>query len=379
MEDRRVAIWRGARPLIGTVVGVGIFGLPYVFAQAGYVYGVVQLVLVAALALLTYFIFSDLLAISKGHVRFVAVVSNQLGPLGRAMATLAFFGTLWGAMLAYMIVGGQFAATVFRPLLGGQLFNYQMAFWIIASACIVGGALFVRRMQAILIPVFFVMIAALALYALPHMHVEYLNTLDTSQMFAPFGALVFAFSGFSAVPECREALGRRKNLTRSSLVLATILVTVLYALFTFAIVGMTGAFTSVQAVDGLRFVAAPWLPVFVSIIGLCTVFTAFLSVGLALTNSLLYDFRGRFLSSWWLAVIVPLCLFLFGARDFINVIGTTGGLLGGLSGIVLVVAYERARLTAQLPKRALALPQGLVALSFIVFVSMIFLTILEIA
>jgi tyrosine-specific transport protein len=379
MEDRRVAIWQGARPLIGTVVGVGIFGLPYVFAQAGYVYGAVQLVLVAALALLTYFIFSDLLAINKGHVRFVAVVGNQLGPFGRAMAAVAFFGTLWGAMLAYMIVGGQFAATVFRPFLGGEVFNYQLAFWVIASACIVGGGLFVRRLQAILIPVFFIMIAALALYALPNLHVEYLATLDSSQMFAPFGALVFAFSGFSAVPECREALGRRKQLLHRSLALATLLVTGLYALFTLAIVGMTGAFTSVQTVDGLRLAAEPWLAVFVSVIGLCTVFTAFLSVGLALTNSLLYDFRGRFLSSWWLAVIVPVCLFLFGARDFINVIGTTGGLLGGLSGIVLVVAYERARMTAQLPKRALALPQGLVGLAFIVFVSMIFLTILEIA
>ncbi len=375
MEDRSKALWQGARPLIGSVVGVGIFGLPYVFSQAGFLYGGIELILVGALSLLSYYIFSDLLAANKGHVRFIAVVSNQLGPLGRALASLAFFGSLWGALLAYIIVGGEFAGNALRPLLGGEDFSYQIAFWMLASACMIGGTLFVRRLQAFLIPIFFVMIVALSLFALPHLHVEYLTTLQPTNALLPFGVLVFAFSGFAAVPECREALGRNKGLIRSSLLLGVVLIASLYLLFCFAIVGMTGPFTSPQAVDGLRFVAGPWLQIFVSIIGLCTVFTAFVSVGNALMNSLMYDFRGRFLSSWWLTIIVPGCAFLIGARDFINVIGTTGGLLGGLAGIVLLVAYERARMTAQLPKRALAVPQGLVALSFVLFAAMIILTV----
>ncbi len=378
MEDRSKALWQGARPLIGSVEGVGIFGLPYVFSQAGFVFGGIELLIVGALSLLSFTIFSDLLAINKGHVRFIAVVSNQLGPLGRALATIGFYGGLWGALLAYIIVGGEFAGNALSPLFGGENFSYQVLFWLVASACMIGGTLFVRRLQAFLIPIFFVMIVALSLFALPHLHVEYLNTLEPTNVLLPFGVLVFAFSGFAAVPECREALGRNKGLIRSSLLLGTVLIASLYLLFCFAIVGMTGPFTSVQAVDGLRFVTSPWLSIFVSIIGLCTVFTAFVSVGNALMNSLMYDFRGRYLSSWWLAVTIPGVAFLFGARDFINVLGTTGGLLGGLCGLVLLVAYERARMTAQLPKRALALPQGLVALSFVLFAAMIILTIVEI-
>lgn len=377
MEDRKKALWQGARPLIGSVVGVGIFGLPFVFSQAGFAIGLLELVLVAALALLTYFIFADLLAVNKGHERFVAVVSNQLGPFGRAMATIAYFGSLWGAMLAYIIVGGQFVANVLHPYLGGALFHYQLAFWVVASVCMIGGTMFVRLLQAWLIPTFFILIVALALFALPHLHVEYLTVIEPAKALLPFGALIFAFSGFAAVPESRDALGRKKGLMRPAMVLATVLIAILYALFSLSIVGMTGAFTSPQAVESLRFVAGPWLSVFVSILGLCTVFTAFVSVGNAVTNSLIYDFHGRFLSSWWLAIIVPLCIFLFGARDFIEVIGATGGLLGGLSGIVLVIAYERARLTSQLPKRELALPQTLVALSFLLFVAMIVATIFE--
>lgn len=379
MEDRSKWLWQGARPLIGTVVGVGIFGLPYVFSQAGFLIGSLELLLVAGLSLLSYVIFADLLAINKAHVRFVSVIGTQLGPLGRAVAALALIGSLWGALLAYILVGGQFIYTILHPLVGGSLYHYQSVFWLVASVCVIGGTLFVRRLQAILIPVVFVMIVALVLFALPNLQVSYLTSWEPTKFLMPFGVLIFAFTGFASVPEAREVLGRKQALMRPALLLACVLIAVLYLLFSFAIVGMTGPFTSPQAVESLRLVAGPWLAIFVSIIGLCTVFTAYVSAGNALLNSLLYDFRGRFLSSWWLTVIIPLCLFLAGARDFIDVIGTTGGLLGGMCGVVLVLAYERARLSAQLPKRQLAIPQVLVGLCFVLFVVMIVLTLVELA
>ncbi len=379
MLARGRLLWQGARPLIGTVVGVGIFGLPYVFSRAGYVYGLIELVVIAALSLLTYLLYADLLAVSTTHARFVAMISHQLGLAGRWLASIGFFGALWGAMLAYIIVGGQFAVTALRPLMTIELLQAQIFIWLLASVSIIGGNLFVRRLQAIFIPVFFVMIVALTLFALPNLHFEYLTTFDPDNIFLPFGALIFAFSGFSAIPECRDALGRHVGLMRPALWLGIGLVSVLYGLFCLAIVGLTGPFTSVQAVDGLRYVTDPWVASFVSIIGLLTVFTAFISVGTSLTNSLLYDFRGRFLSSWALVVLVPLIFLLIGARDFIQVIGATGGLLGGLCGLILLIAYERARLTANLPKRALAVPQALVALSFILFIGMMVVTLVELA
>ncbi len=375
MEVKRLLLWRGARPMIGAIVGVGIFGLPYVFSQAGYAYGLIELVIVGALSLISLFIFADLLAINKEHVRFVAVISNQLGLMGRILASIAFLGALWGGMLAYIIVGGQFAANVFSPIFGGSNFTYQMIFWVVSSAMMIGGPLFVRKLQGITIPIFFILIGALTVFSIWHVDPNNLTVLEPTKILLPFGALLFAFSGFAAVPETREALGRNKTLVRPALALAVVLIAGLYALFTLAVVGITGPLTTVQSVDGLGLVVAPWLAIFVSAIGLCTVFTAYISVGIGVMSSLIYDFKGRFLSSWWLTIIIPACIFLAGARDFIHVISTTGGLLGALGGIVLLVAYEKARLTAQLPKRALAIPQGLVALAFILFAAMGLITI----
>lgn len=379
MGDRNKLLWQGARPLIGTVVGVGIFGLPYVFSQAGYLLGLAELVCVALLSLVSYVIFADLLTINKRHGRFVEVIGQQLGPVGRGVATVAFLGGFWGALLAYVIVGGSFAFNVLHSVMAGSLFQYQAIFWLIASIFMIGGTLFVRRLQTVLIPLFFVMIVGLVLFAVPNMHVDYLTTFTPNKLMLPFGVLIFAFSGFAAVPECRDALGRHQTLMYPALALAVILIAMLYALFTIGIMGLTGPFTSPQAVESLRLVAAPWLFSVVSMVGLSIVFTAYISAGNALMNSLIYDFRGRFLSSWWLTVIVPMGLLAFGVKDFIRVIGTTGGILGGVCGILLVLAYERARLTAQLSKRQLVIPQAPVALCFFMFVAMIAVTILELA
>lgn len=379
MEDKNVRLWHGAQPVIGGVVGVGIFALPYVFSRAGYIVGFLELLIVAVIALVTFFMYSDLLAARKGHVRFVTVAEEELGLAGKIVAAIAFFGGLWGAMLAYILVGGSLAANIFVPLFGGDDTLYQTLFWFTSSLTMIGGSLFVRRLQGYLIPVFFTLIAALVLFALPSMRFDHFTTVHPENAMVPVGALLFAMSGFASVAEAKDALGRAQSLLHPSLALATFLIVCIYVLFTLAIVGMTGPSTTEHALDGLRFLVSPLFVLLVSIAGLCTIFTAYMSVGNVVLTTLLYDFKGRFVSSWLLAVLVPFVIFLAGSRNFLDVVSFTGGILGALSGIVLVLAYERARLAAHLPKRALALPQVLVGLSFLAFVVMMFMTIADLA
>jgi amino acid permease len=48
-------LWRTAQPLVGSVIGVGIFGLPFVFAQAGFVIGLGHLVVVGLINLVVLY------------------------------------------------------------------------------------------------------------------------------------------------------------------------------------------------------------------------------------------------------------------------------------------------------------------------------------
>jgi multisubunit Na+/H+ antiporter MnhB subunit len=50
-----------------------------------------------------------------------------------------------------------------------------------------------------------------------------------------------------------------------------------------------------------------------------------------------------------------------------EILNVTGGVLGAITGIGMLVAYERARMSAELPKNSLRVPQIVVGLTFCVF------------
>ncbi len=376
MEDS-VRFWRGLRPLMGTVIGVGIFGLPYVFAQTGFGLTTIELVLVGVISAVTFLIYGDLLYANRSHAHFVAVVGRELGPLGRFMATVSYLGALWGAMLAYILVGGQFAANLFAQFTGWEVATWQVLFWLFCSLVIFGGASTIRKLQGILISIFVILILTLVAFALPHAQSEAFVFGDISRLGLPLGVLLFAFSGFGALAEVKEAIGNKQTLFRSVVILSVVLIGLLYLLFVAAVLGLTGHATTPQAVDGLRYALGGVPFIVVSAIGLCTVCTAFVSLGQSIMNTFIYDYQTRFPTAWWSAVGVPFVFYIVGARNFIEIIGLSGGVLGGVSGLLLVIAYERARFSAHLAKRTLAVPRIFTTISFIVFFAMIVLTLVD--
>ncbi|MBI4281134.1 hypothetical protein HY628_02975 [Candidatus Uhrbacteria bacterium] len=53
------------------------------------------------------------------------------------------------------------------------------------------------------------------------------------------------------------------------------------------------------------------------------------------------DFGANVWIARGLSLLVPLALFLLGARDFIPVIGLAGGVTGGLTGVLLMALYGK--------------------------------------
>jgi hypothetical protein len=89
----------------------------------------------------------------------------------------------------------------------------------------------------------------------------------------------------------------------------------------------------------------------------------------------LYDLRLRFAASWALTMSVPMLFILSGATSMSTVLNISGGILGSISGISMLIAYERARMSAELSKQSLRMPQFVVGLAFCLFVAILVLTI----
>ena len=377
MEAGRLHLWRGMRPLIGTMIGVGMFGLPYAFAQAGYPLALAELLLIAGMNLVVLLMYSDLAIAREGHARFVGVIGEQLGPFGRVVAAFSFFASMWGALTAYVIAGGSFAHVLLGQVFGGSETLYQILFWVVCSLLVVGGLSFVNRMQAFVLPGFLLLLAALVVFALPHIDHVNLAFVHPEKFALPLGVILFAFGGISAIPEVRDVLGKDRKYLARTIALATAVVLCVYGLFTMTIVGTSGAQTGAEPFVGLAGLS-PFFVLIGALFGVFVVFTAFINLSTAAMNTLLYDYRLRYKSAWLAAVGVPFLLYLIGSHDMIKVVGLTGGLLSPVIGILIVLAHEKARFGHHLPKRALPIPVFAAFLAFATFAVMFVVTLVSI-
>lgn len=371
--EERVSLWRGIQPLVGTVVGVGFFGLPYVFAQVGLGIAFVELLVLVVVQIVFLSLYADLSLAKKGHARFLHIIGDAFGPLGKTLAILSFFGTLWGAMIAYLLAGGMFLSYVLNTWVSVEPITLSIFFGVLCMLLLLGGAFVVRGVQTFLVPFFFCVIAILGIFALPSVELYNFTFVSWSSWVLPLGVIFFSLSAISAVPEMRDALrGDRKRLHRA-IMWGMCVVGVVYAFFTAIVVGITGLGTPPQAIAAFAGVA-PWMVLLGSVLGFSTVTTAYIHVGSALVNTLLYDFRLRYISAWALIGGVPLLVVLLGVHDMIGVLQYAGGVLGSLMGILVLLAYEKARRMHQLSQHTRAISPIIVFGVFAVFFVMLVMT-----
>ena len=151
MKSERRIFWRATIPFIGSVIGVGIFGIPYVFAQAGFGIGLLHLLLIGAVNLVILLIYADIVMNTKGHHRISGIVERYAGPWWGHVASLLLFAASWGAMVAYVIIGGEFLQTIFSFWLDWSLISWQILFFAVSAILLIGGLGFIARLEVVFV------------------------------------------------------------------------------------------------------------------------------------------------------------------------------------------------------------------------------------
>ena len=99
--------------LIGTIVGAGVFALPHVFEKAGFIVGLIFLLVFAAITTLIHLLYGEVVLRTKEPHRLIGFATTYLGKRwGHSGAWLVLFG-LFGSLLAYIILGGKFLFILF--------------------------------------------------------------------------------------------------------------------------------------------------------------------------------------------------------------------------------------------------------------------------
>lgn len=358
--------FRAVAVLIGTVIGAGIFGVPYVVAKIGFGPGIFYLLVLGILVLILNLIYGEVILRTPGDHQLTGYAEIYLGKGGKILATLAIFISAYGALLAYLIKTGEFLNLIFGT--ENPLF-FSLLFFILASIALFFGLRAVSFLEGVLVVFLLVLIFLLGLWGIAK--IDYINFshLDFSNIFLPYGVILFALFGASVIPEIEEILREEHYQLKKAIIVGSLVPLLVYLLFTTIIVGICGQETSDDAISGLIGFLPTGIVNLGAILGVLTMSSSYLTLGYVLREVWFRDFGLPKVFAFLLASLPSLIFFLLGAKNFISVLGITGALMGGLVGVLIILMFLRSKkLGKRKPAYSLKLPLILILVLMIIFV-----------
>ncbi len=327
--------------LMGIVIGAGVLGIPYVVSKSGFLTGLVVIILLGIAVILVNLSVGEVALRTNGNHQLTGYAEKYLGKKGKFLMTIDMLVGIYGALLAYIIGVGEALSTVF----GLNSFIFSIIFFVFVSGLVYLGIKSIAESDLFLMSLVIGLILIISCISVFSGKLNFMNLNDFSfnKIFIPYGVVLFAFLGASAVPEMREVLRWEKESMKKAIIIGGLIPLFLYILFAFSIVGVFGEKTSEIATIGLGQEFGRAVVIFANLFATFAMMTSFLGLGLALKEMYNFDYKLNNNISWVLACFVPLIAFLIGFKDFINVIGLTGVFAGGLEGILIVLMLWKSK------------------------------------
>ncbi|TSC68836.1 MAG: aromatic amino acid permease [Parcubacteria group bacterium Gr01-1014_66] len=328
--------------LVSMIIGAGMFGLPFAFAEAGFWIGTCILIVVTAMMIVLHLAYAEIVRLTPGSHRLPGYAEMYLGSIPGTCAKISALLGVGGTLIAYLILGSVFLQNIFHA--GGITISSASAVALLAGfSCCVSAFPLQRETRinsalSLFLLIFLIIFVALLL---PHIEARHLESIDLKSALSPYGILVFALSGANVIPELVILLKRNKNLIRQAIIVGTLLPASLYFLFTLGVVGAVGRGTSKDAISSLALVWGGGAVWWGSVIGLLAVLTSHILLTDYFQAVFRFDFHIPKTRAWWFGIVLPVGGYFLGLRDFIRIIGVTGAFMLGFEALLLIGILHR--------------------------------------
>ena len=242
--------WVTAFTLTGTTVGAGILGLPYVFSQSGFFIGVFWLLFLGAIMIFVNLSLGEVTLRTKSIHQIPGYAEKYLGKFGKKVILFTVMFGIYSALLAYLIGEGQSFSKLFFGNLDYAIY-FAIGFWIVMTMLLHEGLRGLKRVELFGVLVIIGIIISMFLWFSQSIDLNNLNHYDVSNLFLPFGVVLFSLLGFTSIPELRMEIKKDEKLFKRAIFLGTLIPIILYFIFTMIFVGVLGK--NVNPVSTLSF------------------------------------------------------------------------------------------------------------------------------
>lgn len=354
--------------LVGTIIGAGMFGIPYVVSKVGFLIGIIYLIFLGLMVCIVTLAFGEIVLRTKGRHQMVGYAKRYAGKWGERVISFSMIFGVFGALLAYTIGIGNFLSIILKQYFGGTSFIYSVIFYLLASFAILFGLKVIKKLENISVVLLLIIVGLIFIVGAKEINYTNLGGFSWSFLFLPYGVILFSFEGASIVPRMADLLVKNRKRLKMAIIGGMLISLIVYLFFTLTIVGISGGQTSEEAIVGVSKILGRKVVIMGAVLGVLTVATSFFSLGLSLKDMFKFDYKINNFVSWLIVVSVPLIIFLLGARSFISVIEIVGTVTGGLQGIMILRMFLKAKKKSQLkPVYSLKLPKFLIYILYLIF------------
>jgi len=331
--------------LAGTIIGAGIFALPFVFMNAGIIAGLFYLGIFSAGFVFIHLMYADLILKTEGGEnlhRFPGYAKIYLGNWGFWLSILMTIVGMLFVLTVYLILSISFINLIYPNT--SDIYKL-LFFWFLSSIAIFLGIRRLAFSEFLITGGIVGIILIIFGYGLGHFgRIISVPAFNFQNIFLPYGAVLFALSGRVAIPAVVsyfQKIGQPLVKVKKPIILGTLLPAFVYFLFVLGILGLSGV-VSEDAVSGLIGQIPQGVLMLVGIFGLISLWSSYIVIGLDVKNSLKFDLKFPKILAGLTVIISPLFLYFFGFQSFLTLVSLIGGVFIALEGIFIALMWLRA-------------------------------------
>jgi amino acid permease len=336
---RKEGFMKIAAIVAAATVGDGIFALPFIFYQAGWLLSIFYLIVLAILVSTAHVVYLKTLEKIGEKERLLGLTKSYLGTGGFWIGFLAIVLGLLLTLVAYLILGSQFIHLAIPALSSLQ---GLIIFWALMAIPIFMSDKHVVELELLGIGCTATIIIFIFVSAWPAVFFTGIPAINLHNFFLPFGAMLFSLAGWTSVEPAYESR-KRSHAGRNpwrALAAGTFFAALLYAMFAAGILGSSASIAT-DTVSGL--IGWPvWKKEILALCGMIALGTVYLPISREIKNSLEKDLHWSRASSRWLLLLLPILLIFLGFNNFLIVVGLVGGLFLSTQYLLIISVARRA-------------------------------------
>lgn len=324
--------------LAGTIIGAGIFSLPFIFSKIGLLAGLAYLFFFTIVYGLVHLMYARILEKQEANHQFFYLAHKYFPRSLANLASFAIIGELIFVLLVYLVLAPAF----FQYVWPAPWLILMLVFWLASSIFIFVRSKVMAWADLISILCMFGIIGLVFWVGRGQMlAVPLFQKLDFSLLLLPFGPLLFSLAGRPAIHKIMELRQRSDGHfpLKSVIFWGTAIPSLVYLFFIVSVLRLQPAPTD-DVFTGLAFLPS-WVLLSLGLMGLLSLWDSYFMIGANLKDLLLFDLKYPRWLVYVLVLFLPLALYFSGLQNFLLVIGLAGGLFLALEGVFVGAMWRR--------------------------------------